>query len=169
MPRCAPVLRTSLHRLVLLLLLGALFAPGAVRAQLDPGQEAEYEIAARTILCDCGCHPQSVHDCACGRAEQMRRDVAGLAAQGLTGQQVIARYVERDGEKIRIAPTARGFNLVAWLGPLAALLLASLAVMFVIRRWSRRQPSPADAPASPVPPADDPYRARLRQELGEWR
>ena len=31
-----------------------------------------YDEAINTILCDCGCHPQTVKECACGRAAEMR-------------------------------------------------------------------------------------------------
>lgn len=130
--------------------------------------EAEYEKAARMILCDCGCHPQSAHECACGRAAEMRREIAGLIEQGKSGDDVVALYVQQHGEKIRIAPTARGFNLVAWLGPLVGLLLASLTLVLLVRRWSSRQPQPEPAAAIQPPPPGDAYQARLRQELEEW-
>jgi cytochrome c-type biogenesis protein CcmH len=132
--------------------------------------EAEYEKAARTILCDCGCHPQSVHDCACGRAAEMRREIAAMIEQGRSGEEVIGLYVQQHGEKIRIAPTTRGFNLVAWLGPLAGLVLATACLVLLERRWSRRPPV-APAPPATLPvsaTADDPYQARLRQELEQW-
>ena len=83
---------------------------------------AGYEEAISTIRCDCGCHPQSVKDCACGRAGALRDEMRGAIDGGLTGEQVIAAYVEQHGEQIRIAPTARGFNLIAWLGPLFGLV-----------------------------------------------
>ena len=51
------------------LLLGALLAPAAMAYD-----ESEYLKAAETILCDCGCHPQSVADCACGRAAELPVD-----------------------------------------------------------------------------------------------
>jgi len=129
---------------------------------------------ATTILCDCGCHPQSVHACACGRAAEMREEIAAALTGGGPGgrpqsaKQVIAAYVARYGEKIRIAPTKRGFNLVAWLGPSIALLTAGVALSLALRRWR------AHSPGVPVPagvPADlDPaYLQRLRRELGDER
>ena len=73
-----------------------------VRSLLDGARHrfgvsaAEVEIAAEAILCDCGCHPQSVHACACGRAEEMWAELAAEVEAGgpeggpLTGEQVIA-------------------------------------------------------------------------------
>jgi len=134
---------------------------------LDP---AEYDKAIRIILCDCGCHPQSVHDCACGRAAQMRDEIrATMTERCLSADALVALYVEQHGQQIRIAPAASGFNLVAWLGPLFALVGASLAMIFVLRRWTRR-PGAATPPPAPAPLAEgDPYAARLRQALEDMK
>jgi cytochrome c-type biogenesis protein CcmH len=129
---------------------------------------AAYDHATRTILCDCGCHPQSVHECACGRAAQMRGDIRALVEQGMSGDEVVASYVERFGDQIRIAPTATGFNLVAWLGPFAALLLASGLLFVMLSRWSRRREpgAAAEIPVTPeAPRQNDPYHDRLREAL----
>jgi cytochrome c-type biogenesis protein CcmH len=132
---------------------------------------AAYEEATKTILCDCGCHPQSVHDCACGRAAEMREEIQALVQQGMTGEEIIASYVQRFGEQIRVAPTADGFNLVAWLGPLLGLLGASVMLFVMLTRWSRRRAvvlEQAQA-APPVEPSRDAetYRQRLRQAVEE--
>ena len=146
-----------------------LLVAGPAAAQLPPGSYdvGEYRIAASTILCDCGCHPQSVADCACGRAAEMRDELAGLIAQGMSGEDVINLYVERHGEDIRIAPTATGFNLVAWLGPLVGLLLAALGVVLVLRRWTARATTEEPAPVTTAT-GDEPYRARLEQALEKF-
>ncbi len=127
---------------------------------------AEYDRATRMILCDCGCHPQSAHDCACGRAAELRVEIHGLISQGMSGDEVIAHYVNRVGDHIRIVPTAEGFNLVAWLGPLFALLAGSLLMIFLIRRWARRTDAESTQTQTPLPAAvDDAYQQRLRDAL----
>lgn len=135
--------------------------------RLDAAQAVQWEIAAKAILCDCGCHPQSVKDCACGRAAAMRDEMATMAAQGSTGIQVIDGYVARNGEKILVAPKAEGFNLVAWLGPLAGLFLMAAVMAVVLRRW-RSKSVAALVPAPAGPAADDPYAARLEREVREY-
>lgn len=131
---------------------------------LAPPQAAEYDQAARTILCDCGCHPQSVHDCACGRAEEMRAEIAGEVASGKTGAQVIEAYVARHGEKILVAPPAVGFNLVAWLGPGVLLVGAALGLTLVLKRWRR----PAAPAAAGAPPLEADWKERLDEALREY-
>jgi len=128
---------------------------------------AEYGKAAATILCDCGCHPQAVADCTCGRAAEMRAEVRGMIESGMSGEAVIAAYVERYGDKIRIAPTATGFNLLAWLGPLVALVAGLVGVVWLVRRLSRRAADVAPVDAAPPPAGDDAYLARLRREVEE--
>jgi cytochrome c-type biogenesis protein CcmH len=131
--------------------------------------DAEFLKAARTILCDCGCHPQSVYDCACGRAAEMREEIAAQLRQGNTGDEVIDSYVARHGEQIRIAPLARGFNLVAWVGPGLGLLAAAAGTALVLRRWLRRLPAEqAPAPAARPGVRDEEYRARLDAALREY-
>ena len=137
----------------------------------SPAAECEFDAAGygeatRTILCDCGCHPQSVHECACGRAAEMRDEIRRtMVEQCLTGDELVALYVERHGEQIRIAPTASGFNLVAWLGPLVGLGAAALSLLLLLRRWSRRAPGVGEPPPPAESVADDAYRERLRAAL----
>jgi cytochrome c-type biogenesis protein CcmH len=148
-----------------LALLVALLAGGGAAAQ--GFDQAGYDQATSTILCDCGCHPQSVHDCACGRAAEMREEIRAMIVEGKTGDDVVAAYVAEHGEQIRIAPKAEGFNLVAWLGPGLILLAASGSMLLLLRRWSKLKDSSfEDAAAAPAgPPVDDAYRQRLDQAL----
>lgn len=159
------------RRLGAFLLALALWGPVGAAGEIPPGVDTkQYLEVANTILCDCGCHPQSVHACACGRAAEMREEIAAALHSGgpggtpQTGKQVIAAYVARYGEKIRIAPTKQGFNLVAWLGPSIVLLSAGIAVAFALRRWrGRTEPEPVPV----VTEGDLAYVQRIRQELGE--
>lgn len=165
-----PEARAAAAALVFALALPAQ-AAGEIPASID--REAYLEVAS-TILCDCGCHPQSVHACACGRAAEMRDEIAAALLRGgpggtpQTAAQVIASYVARHGEKIRIAPTTRGFNLVAWLGPFVGLMAAGIAVLFALRRW-RAAPQPQVARAETGPDLDPAYLQRLQRELRDER
>ena len=88
------------------------------------------------------------------------------SAVDMDPEEVIAVYVERSGEQILVAPKARGFNLLAWLGPFFLLAVALLGMSLLVRRWSRQRVVAATAGAPSVEP-DDPYMNRLREELRE--
>ena len=138
---------------------------------LGPGDDAfqrEYDLAARMILCDCGCSPQSVHDCACGRAAEMRTEIASAIRGGKTGTEVVDGYVARHGEKIRICPTASGFNLLAWLGPGVALLVGAAASVLVLRRWKHTSAKRDEVSRAAPLAADDPYVLRVQEHLKEY-
>ncbi len=160
-------MRSRRRLLLAAALLAAPLALGAV-GPAPPGVDpAEYDRATRTILCTCGCSPQSAHDCACSHAADMRDAIAADLRSGKTADQVIAAYVARYGEKIRIAPTTRGFNLVAWIGPSIGFLAAAWVLSAVLLRWRRAGGAdPAPAPAGPG--ADDPYRSVLDRQLKEY-
>jgi cytochrome c-type biogenesis protein CcmH len=128
-----------------------------------------YEQAAKALLCDCGCNPQSIKECACSRAEELRVSLAADAASGKSGDQIIAAYVAKSGQKILVAPPASGFNLVAWIGPAIGLLGAALVMVMVIHRWRRTsQALPANA-GSTERPIDAADLARLNKDLEEMR
>jgi cytochrome c-type biogenesis protein CcmH/NrfF len=128
-----------------------------------------YEYAATKLLCDCGCNPQSIKECACGRAEELRVALAKDAAGGKTGDAIVAAYVAKNGTKILVAPPASGFNLIAWTGPAIGVLAATLMIALMLRRW-RRESAALPHEAAPVPTAeDDVYLSRLRKDLEEGR
>jgi cytochrome c-type biogenesis protein CcmH len=135
---------------------------------------ADYRKAIRTIRCDCGCHPQTVEACACGRAAEMRETMAamveGTGSQGgMSADAVIAYYVAEQGEQILISPPATGFNLLAWLGPLIGLVLGLFAAVTLVRHLARKAgQTNAGLPAGTGPvDRNDPYRDKLRRQLEE--
>ena len=84
----------------------------------------------------------------------------------MTGEQVIARYVAEQGEDILVVPQARGFNLVAWIGPLIGLVAACFIMVLLLRRLTATRPvAVAVGPAAPPLAGDEVYRARLRRAV----
>ena len=128
-----------------------------------------YEFAATKLLCDCGCNPQSVKDCACGRAEDLRVALATDAGRGQSGEAIVAAYVAKHGTKILVSPPASGFNLIAWTGPAVGVVAAALMIALMLRRW-RRESVALPHEAAPVPTVEDEvYLSRLRRDLEEGR
>ena len=168
--------RSILRSLTAITLFVVALGGAALARPVPPGvSAAEVEIAAGAILCDCGCHPQSVHDCACGRAEEMWAELAGEVAAGgpdggpLTGDEVIAKWVDARGETVLVSPVASGFNLVAWLGPLALLIVAATTLFVVLRRLTARRPAVPAVAGSTAVPIDPSYLDRIRKDLEDLR
>ncbi|HLE45231.1 MAG TPA: cytochrome c-type biogenesis protein [Methylomirabilota bacterium] len=113
------------------------------------------------------CQNLSVADSPSEMARQMRDLIRERLAQGETPEQVIVYFEERYGDWVLLTPRPRGFNLLVWAAPFAAVFVGLLAVLRVTRRWSRRV---ADAPGGPTPDALSPEdRERLRAELERLR
>jgi cytochrome c-type biogenesis protein CcmF len=121
------------------------------------------------IICMCRtCGRQRLADCQCGKAAEMRTELAGLVAKGLTREQVYDYYMTQYGSEEPLAsPINKGFNVLAWLLPYGVGLSGAALLGFVAVRWTRREaaargPVPAVAGA---PPDDPALRERLDDEL----
>ena len=131
-------------------------------APIEAGQR---EVEER-LACQCGCG-LTVHTCnhlQCSFAVPVREDVATSLAAGQAEDAIIARYVAEYGEKVLSSPTHEGFNLLAWWGPYAAVLLGAIGLVVAIRRFAGRPVTPVGN--TPDPSAMSPEsRARLDREL----
>lgn len=140
----------------------ALAACALTAAALPAGAGAvsQYEIETE-VMCDTCNVPLYIAESP--RADQLRREIRKLIAQGQSEEQVKATLKARYGPDILALPEESGFSLGAYLIPAAvALLLAGVAVWLLVR-WRRRGRSGPDAmPAEPGTPED---RARLDAEL----
>jgi cytochrome c-type biogenesis protein CcmH len=104
-------------------------------------------------------------------AERMRAFIRARIAAGDTKSEIKAALVEQFGESVLAAPPKKGFNLLAWVLPLAgaALALGLLAVALV--RWSRTRPEvdePPPASANGGPPLDPELERRVDEELARY-
>ena len=117
----------------------------------------------------CGsCGRKRVGDCFCGKAVEMRAEIAQLVDEGKTREEIYAFYMAKYGSQEPLAkPLDEGFNRLAWFFPYligagAALVLGGTAV-----RWSRRRDASASATAPDAPATDTNLNARLDDELDE--
>ncbi len=94
----------------------------------------------------------------------MRVIVREMLAAGNCRDEILDFFVKRYGKDILAAPPKSGVNLVAWLLPAGGVLVALVAVFFIIRSMTQRGP----APASPQPVQDaglTPYLQLVDQHL----
>jgi cytochrome c-type biogenesis protein CcmH len=102
-------------------LVGALLAASVVRNSSASIEQRTQEIAAG-LRCPV-CQNLSVADSPSGLAAEMRSSIEQRLRAGETPEQIRAFFVQRYGEWVLLEPPRRGFDLVPWLAPIAALAL----------------------------------------------
>jgi cytochrome c-type biogenesis protein CcmH len=125
------------------------------------------------LTCQCGCQ-LTVANCnmpTCGFSVPARREIDRMIARGMTRAQIIGFYRTKYGEKVLSAPTAEGFNLLAWTMPFIALALGGGLMALAVGRWrSRALSAPGDSEPHAAPSSFDPeLRRKLEKELEERR
>ena len=102
----------------------------------------ERDQVEKKLRCQCGCtldvYTCRTTDFACEVSPAMHRDVNELIAGGYGAQEIIDAFVGSYGEKVLMAPTKSGFNLVGWTMPFGAVLVGGGILAVLLRRWRRR-------------------------------
>jgi cytochrome c-type biogenesis protein CcmH/NrfF len=104
-------------------------------------------------------------------ADRMRAFIRERIAAGDSESEISDALVAQFGEGVLAAPPKEGFNLLAWVLPLAGGAVAIGALAVALRRWSRARAEP-DVAATPSangrPPLDPELERRLDEELARF-
>ncbi len=156
----------SLRRLLGIIPVAVLLATAPAPA-LAASADRVNEIASQ-LVCQCGCG-LVLNNCNhehCEPRDSMLAYIGQALDQGKTKDAIIASLVESYGEVVLAAPTKRGFNLVGWITPFAAIAAGGGIVYLAVRAWmvwDRRTREEAVEIA-----ADDPYLLRVDDELKRY-
>ncbi|MGH3013039.1 MAG: cytochrome c-type biogenesis protein [Gaiellaceae bacterium] len=101
-------------------------------------------------------------------AERMREFIRERIAAGDSESEIEAALVDQFGEAVLASPPKEGFNLLAWVLPLAGGAVAVAAVAVALRRWSRARPEASPAAVGPAPALDPDLERRIDEELGRF-
>jgi cytochrome c-type biogenesis protein CcmH len=143
------------RRFVVLAVAALLAAPVASASEAHPTlADLEDE-----IMCPV-CPGETLEQSSAPAAQQVERFIAVRIRAGDSKQEIKDKLVEQYGPRILAAPPREGFDLLAWVLPLAGALAAAVVLGFAAWRWSRRREPPA-APA----PLDPEVERRLDREL----
>ncbi|MFQ6028265.1 MAG: cytochrome c-type biogenesis protein CcmH, partial [Dehalococcoidia bacterium] len=130
--------------------------------------EAEAQSIDRMIMCPV-CPAESIDQAQVPIAKQMRQLVREKLAQGATRQEILDFFADTYGPDILASPPKTGFNLVAWVLPIAGVLGALAAGVLVIRAMTARRPAEAvtgnAAPSSQLEQDLEPYLAAVDRQL----
>jgi cytochrome c-type biogenesis protein CcmH/NrfF len=159
--------------ILLLALLGSAAFPHVAHAQhvegastiVVPMSAFEREIQ-NEIVCMCGtCGRKRIDECTCGKAEEMRIEVAGLVKKGYTREQVLDYYVQKYGSQEPLAmPIDKGFNRLAWAVPYALGVFGAVLAGTVAVRWTRRRPQEDAEPVAQTAQSEA-WQKKLDEEL----
>ena len=117
-----------------------------VRLPPKPGARAvvstdERDALEHRLRCQCGCtldvYTCRTTDFSCQVSPSMHRDVMSLVSGGYSAQEIIDAFVGVYGERVLMAPSASGFNLLGWVAPFAALGGGAILVAVMLRNWRR--------------------------------
>jgi cytochrome c-type biogenesis protein CcmH len=139
-----------------------LFTPIAEAARVCSPTALESEVMCPT------CEGQTLDQSQAPSAQRVKAFIRERSRAGDTCAEIKAQLVDDFGERILAAPPRRGFNLVAWLLPLAGLLAGAVAVGIAAWRWSRtREPEPAPAKSAPSENGRASFDRELERRLDE--
>ncbi len=148
----------------------ALILTAAVFLFMGAGDDsARFKDLGHRMMCTCGCG-QVLLECnhvGCQSSDKMRDQLqAALDKGGSNSDDLILQgFVQEYGPTVIAAPTATGFNRVAWIMPFVALALGIAFVVYVVRAWKNR-PAPALADGITIPQGSelDEFRRKARRE-----
>ena len=89
-------------------------------------------------------------------AQQERQFIRDQIAEGKTKDEIKAALVAEYGEEVLADPGTSGFNATLWVVPILAAVAALGGVVFAVRTWRRRGPTPEEE----LPPELSPEDAR---------
>ncbi|MHB8947164.1 MAG: cytochrome c-type biogenesis protein [Bacillota bacterium] len=122
------------------------------------------------ILCQCQC-TKLVKDCDCGTADAMRKEIQTQIDKGLSKKKILAYFVGKYGKPVLGAPTAKGFDITAWVTPFVVMVAAGALLYLILRRWVARhgvlaaEAAAAGEGSAATPGLSEEERAELKSRL----
>jgi cytochrome c-type biogenesis protein CcmH len=107
----------------------------------DTTQESRYQKLIDEFRCVV-CQNQSVADSNADLAQDVRDLVRNMVLQGKTNAEISAFLVERYGDFVLYNPPVKPITYLLWLGPGVLLIIAFLALIYMIRRHTTQTAHP---------------------------
>ena len=104
-------------------------------------------------------------------AQQVKRNIQKWIDEGNTRSEIKRKLVADYGPQILAAPPRHGFDLLAWVLPLAGILGAAGVLGVLAWRWSRRREEPEHVPGAwslNGRPLDPEIERKLDEELARF-
>ncbi len=130
---------------------------------------ARFKDLGHRMMCTCGCG-QVLLECnhvGCQSSDKMRDQlqVAIDKGGGNSDDLILQGFVQEYGPTVIAAPTATGFNRVAWIMPFLVLALGMALAVHIVRSWKNRpEPALADGIVIPQGRELEEFRRKARRE-----
>ena len=128
-----------LHRAAAMLFLGA-------------DTDARFNKLGHQLMCMCGCN-QVLLECnhvGCTYSDRMRNELTAGLERGDSDSLVLQSFVQKYGNTVLAAPTASGFNIVAWIMPFAVFCGGHGLAVWLVRLWKSRAVAQPVAQSQPA-------------------
>ncbi len=140
----------------------------AVLVFLGAGDEnARFTTLGHKLMCVCSCN-QVLLECnhvGCRYSDRMRDELGAALERADSDDLVLQSFVQKYGPTVLLAPTASGFNRLAWVMPYLALVLGLITVGLIVRAWSARSRAErAGTPARSAPATGAAELERFRDQ-----
>ena len=112
------------------------------------------------------CKGETLDESGAPAARRLKQWIAQRIAAGDSRSQIERKLVRDFGPTILASPPKHGFDLLAWLLPIAGIFVAAAVIGIAAWRWARvRDPA---TPAVAGPPLDPELERRLDDELRRY-
>ena len=133
---------------------------------------SRYNNLSHHTMCTCGC-AEILGECnhvGCSASTEELGIVRDGITNGQSDQAILDTMVAKYGAVVLAAPTGHGFDVVAWIAPVAVFLAALFGTILLVRHWSasgRGGPGgPTASAGGPSTPEMDQIRETIRRETG---
>ena len=130
-------------------------------AQAPTPSDDDVNAIAKQLYCPV-CENVPLDVCPTQACAQWRQVIRDKLTEGWSEAQIKQYFVDQYGARVLAAPPASGFSWLAYLLPPLAIAAGVVVLWRTLRSW--RAAAPPSAPEDPLA-ADDPYLARVEQEL----
>jgi cytochrome c-type biogenesis protein CcmH len=147
--------------MLLSLTIALLIGARSAFAQGDPPTDDEVNAIASELYCPV-CENVPLDVCPTQACEQWRATIREKLALGWDEEEIKQYFVDQYGARVLATPPAgEGLNWMVYVLPPLAFLAGAVVLWRVFRSWRVELP---EATSEPIV-GDDPYRARIEQEL----
>jgi cytochrome c-type biogenesis protein CcmH len=157
---CQKTLRIT-HYAILIVILLTFFGAFTVFAQGSTPTDDEVNKIAKQLYCPV-CESTPLDVCPTEACRQWRELIRQQLAEGKSEDEIVQYFIDTYGARASAEPPNR---LVAYLVPAVAILLGALMLLRGFQMWMKPSMAEADVDEMETKPVQDPYIARLEEEL----